>query len=1130
VNCTGCGFDNPAAMKFCGSCGEALASGCSACGFENPPGFKFCGQCGGDLTASGAPTPSAPTPDRAPVDYTPKHLADKILTSRSALEGERKQVTVLFADVKGSMELAERLDPEQWHSILDRFFQILAEGVHRFEGTVNQYTGDGIMALFGAPIAHEDHAQRACYAALALREELRTYATDLRIGRGLDFSVRMGLNSGEVIVGKIGDDLRMDYTAQGHTVGLAQRMEQIAESGAVYLSRDTAQRVEGYFELRDLGESPIRGVDAPVGVFELQGVGPHRTRLDVSRSRGLSKFVGRDDEMAALDAALEHMREGHGQVVGVVAEAGAGKSRLCFEFLEHCRSQGLAIFEARGVAHGAALPFHPIRELFRSYYGITEQDPPALARQKIAGQLLLLDDSFREILPVIFEFLGVPDPDHRGPTLDPDARNRELRRLMHDVTRAGDGGQITLLEDLHWFDEASLDYLAQLVELSVATGALILVNFRPEFHAGWMQKSYYQQLPLVPLGPEAIRALLEDVLGPDPSVLEMPEIITKRTAGNPFFVEETVQSLIESSHLEGTRGAYRLATPVEHLPLPATVQAVLAARIDRLGEREKQTLQTAAVIGKEFTEPLLAQVLALSDADRAAALDALKLGEFVYETALYPVSEYAFKHPLTQEVAYDSQLVETRRPIHAAAAKAIERVYPDDLDEQAALLAHHSESAGEHLKAAQWHARAGSWSGVASEAAALLHWQQVRALLADGDETPTEIELATEACVRMLNFSYRVGLSGISDAETTTLFEEGKRLAERSGDPIALADLHTIYGALREVRFNDSHGHLDLARESVRISEKAGDPQSQLDALVGLTSALAQGGNLREAVECADRGLELAPDDRQRARRIWGWDSVLHLRATRAASSTLLGLLAEGRAGLEHAARDAKARDEFEVGQQIASWRCQYAELAGDEDLALEQAHYLVALADRFEGTVLSTEGFAYLCRAHLLAGQIENAARAWERWRRAVADLGMEGSEYVVQQQPFMAALARRLGEPERALELLRDSAAKFREGGLDRFALAAELELGRVWLEIEGPDSDAFAQARASAGALVERMGARAFEPCLNELDAERARRLGDPATQAQHLREAQRKFSEMGASGHAKRVAQELAALGA
>ena len=432
MHCPQCQHQNNESAKFCEECGARLITACPQCGQSVSPTAKFCAECGTSLTRqftvqsleSGVQKASGSKPqlsdarhqtlDLRPI-YTPPHLADKILQSKSALEGERKQVTVLFADVKGSMELAEQLDPEEWHQILDRFFAILTDGVHRFEGTVNQYTGDGIMALFGAPIAHEDHAQRACYAALQLRDEIARYATEVKRQHGVSFATRMGLNSGEVVVGTIGDDLRMDYTAQGHTVGLAQRMEALASPDSCYLSATTAALVGGYFALDDLGDFQVKGVSAPVRVHRLAGVGASRTRFDISRARGLSRFVGRAADLHILEDALAQAAVGNGQVVGVVAPAGTGKSRLGFEFLERCRARGLRVYEGRAVAHGKNIPFLPILELFRAYFDITLTDDDRSAREKIAGRMVVLDQRLVEALPLLFDFLGVSDPQRPVP-------------------------------------------------------------------------------------------------------------------------------------------------------------------------------------------------------------------------------------------------------------------------------------------------------------------------------------------------------------------------------------------------------------------------------------------------------------------------------------------------------------------------------------------------------------------------------------------------------------------------------------------------------------------------------------------------------------------------------------------
>ncbi len=668
---------------------------------------------------------------------------------------------------------------------MQRFFTILADGVERFEGFVDKFTGDGIMALFGAPIAHEDHAQRACYAALHLRDAARAYANEVRAQHGVPFAVRIGLNSGEVVVGRIGDDLRMEFTAQGHTVGLAQRMEALAESGHICVSEHTARLVEGYFTLQDLGRTQVKGAAAPVGLFDLEGVGAFRTRLDRSRSRGLSTFVGRDRDMAVLAAALERARSGNGQVVGVVAEAGTGKSRLCAEFLDGCRAQGIPILAGRGVAHGKSIPMLPMLELWRAFYGITDDDTPEATRAKIAGRLLLMDDSFREALPVLFDVFGVPDPANPSPALDPEQRQKRIhgvvKRLLHDPTYGG-GTRVILLEDLHWFDGASDAFLETFVESVPATRDLWLLNFRPEYQARWMQRSYYQHLPLQPLAPDAIRQLLRDELGDDPSVAALPETIHARTKGNPFFIEEVVQTLIESGHLTGARGAYRLTTPVEALQVPATVQAVLAARIDRLAEREKQVLQTAAVIGKTFGETLLRRVLgsvaAVDETALGQALSTLIASEFLFEAALYPEVEYSFKHPLTQEVAARSQLRERRARVHAAVAQALEEA-GGNLDERAAEIAQHWAEADDAGRAARWHRRAAEWAGLSDPREGLRHWRRVRELAPGVEDERERTELTLEACNQLLSLGWRMGGS---EEEAAAVFAEGRALTEGLGD------------------------------------------------------------------------------------------------------------------------------------------------------------------------------------------------------------------------------------------------------------------------------------------------------------------------------------------------------------
>jgi class 3 adenylate cyclase len=538
---------------------------CPSCGHGNPADARFCNGCGAHL--------AAPTVAPEPRSYTPRHLFEKILASRSALRGERKLVTVLFADVVRSMELAERVDPEEWHRLLDRLFRILAAGVHRYEGTINQYTGDGIMALFGAPIAHEDHAQRACAAALDLARELGVLAEDVRRESGLEFAVRMGLNSGEVVVGRIGDDLRMDYTAQGHVVGLAARVQQLAPPGGITVTEQTARLAEGFFDFLDRGDQRLKGASVPVHVLELRGPGQIRSRLESSRARGFSRFVGREPELTLLDSALRAAQSGRPTVVLVTGEPGAGKSRLCFELVE--RARGLALHHARALSHGRMLPFHVIVALARGLFGVGEGAAPSDVRNAVRRALGSVQAD-----PIALDFwldlLGVSDHVATPSGLDPDARRARLFRSLLDLIRARGQRELTLLwvEDLHWLDPASEAALEMLIERllapeSAGSRILVLATTRPEYRPTWSRR--VESLSLAPLRQQDCQTLLDDWLGSGDALSPLRTRIEARARGNPLFVEEMIRSLLERGALRGERGAYELAAPIEEVVLPESI-------------------------------------------------------------------------------------------------------------------------------------------------------------------------------------------------------------------------------------------------------------------------------------------------------------------------------------------------------------------------------------------------------------------------------------------------------------------------------------------------------------------------------------------------------------------------------
>ena len=697
MRCLVCGSENREGRRYCGQCGAALRLRCPRCRTINEPDERFCGRCGVPLAVELLPpvTPAA---------YTPDHLREKILASRAALEGERKRVTVLFVDIQGSTALALELGPEEWREVVEGAFAHMLEAVHTYEGTVDQLTGDGIMALFGAPIGHEDHAQRAIYAALAIQREVGRYADELKRRRGILLQFRIGLNSGLVVVGTIGDDLRMEYTALGFTVNMADRMQKLASPGSIYVTKETFSLAEGYFAFRALGEFNVAGVVEPVPVYEVLGLGPYHSRLEIAAARGLTRFVGRDEEMEALRLSLEEVRAGKGQVVGVVGEPGVGKSRLVLEFKVSPRTHDCLVVEAGCLSYGKAMPFHPIIHLLKQYFHIEEGDSETRYREKVTGKVITLDPALQGALPFLLDALGIKSDELSRRHLDPEVKRLEtfeaIKRLFFREARRQP--VILIIEDLHWLDAYSQEFLESLVESLAEVRLLLLMNWRPEYEHTWTDETHFALLRLDPLDELQGRELLDAILGLDVALEPLKDLVLARTKGNPFFLEEVARDLVETGIVEQRDGQYVLARPLGEMEVPARVQAVLAARIDRLDAFEKEVLQIASVIGKDFSLPLLQAVSELPREPLSSALSDLVREEFLYEKGLFPEVTYTFKHPLTQEVAYDSLLQARRREVHRQVADALEAQYGTEAPEQWKSLAHHFERAAEWSKALRY--------------------------------------------------------------------------------------------------------------------------------------------------------------------------------------------------------------------------------------------------------------------------------------------------------------------------------------------------------------------------------------------------------------------------------------------
>ena len=841
MRCPACGRENPADARFCNACGARLETTCDSCGHANPLASRFCNGCGQPIVGGRRPL-------RPPDGHTPKYLAEKILHSRTVLEGERKQVTVLFADLKGSMELLADRDPEEARTLLDPVLEHMMEAVHRYEGTVNQVMGDGIMALFGAPLAHEEHAARACYAALRMQERVKKYAEDVRRTHGVTIRIRVGVNSGEVVVREIGSDLRMDYTAVGQTTHLAARMEQLAEPGTILLSPATLALVEGLVQVTDLGPLPVKGLAAPIEVYELTGISAARSRLQAAAVRGLSRFVGRHAELEQLGRAIDQAGQGRGQVAAIVGGPGVGKSRLTLELTHSPQFDGWLSLRGGAVSYGQATSYLPVIALLKSYFQIDDRDGQREIRDKVTSRVLVLDRALEATLPALLSLLDVAGDDPDWQVLDPSRRRqRILDAVKHLLLReARTRPVLVVLEDLHWVDAESQAVLDGLVESLPSAALLLLVNYRPEYEHHWGTKASYTQLRLDPLPPESAFELLHGLLGDDETIRPLAPMLIERTEGNPFFLEESVRALIETKALVGTRGAYRLVKALTDIQVPPTVQAILAARIDRLSPDDKWLLQSAAVIGKDVPFVLLAAVVEEREEALRQGLAHLQAAEFFYEASLFPDLAYTFKHALTHEVAYGSLLHERRRTLHARIVGALEQVHAGNLGEQLERLAHHAVRGEAWEQALSYSAAAGAKALGRSAFRDATTWhEQALSALAHLPETRARLEQAVDLRLLLRNSLQPVGelhrlLQYLSQAEATL-----EKLGDRRRQSWLWSCQANCHWLLGEHERGVEPGH-----RAVDAAMAVGDPHLLIGARWNLSMPYWGQGKYRRALDC----------------------------------------------------------------------------------------------------------------------------------------------------------------------------------------------------------------------------------------------------------------------------------------
>jgi class 3 adenylate cyclase/tetratricopeptide (TPR) repeat protein len=977
VICAACQSANEDDALFCEHCGQPLEQCCPACGTPAKAQARFCRKCGQSLRQPAGSGQSVPPPSSAhtaawhaaALDDTrdrwqrdlPPHLIEKIRASRGRLEGERKQVTVLFADLKDSTELIKDLDPEAAQQLLDPAIHHMMVAVHRFEGTVNQVLGDGIMALFGAPIAHEDHALRACYAALAMQTALRDYADDVRRTHGMALHLRVGLNAGEVVVRAIGNDLHMDYSAVGQTVHLAARMEQLAAPGSVLLTATTLQLVEGLVQVNALGPMPVKGLSEPVEVCELVGASGIRRRLQAAVARGLTRFVGREPELVALTQALAQAGSGHGQIVALVGEAGVGKSRLVYECVHSHRTQGWHVRETASVSYGKATPYFPVLELLRRYVHVEEHDDTRAIRAKVTGQVLTLDEALQDTIPALLALLDALPADSPFFKLDPpQRRQRTLDALKRVLLRESQMQPVLLVfEDLHWIDTETQALLDSLVESLPTAHLLLLVNYRPEYQHGWGSKTYYTQLRLDPLPPASAEAFLQVLLGDDPSLVPLKQLLIMRTEGNPFFLEESVRTLVETGVLVGERGAYRLGQVLPTIQVPATVQAMLAARIDRLPPEEKQLLQTAAVIGTEVPLPLLQAIAELPEDAQHRGLTYLQAAEFLYETRLFPECEYTFKHALTHEVAYSSLLLERRRALHARIVEALEALAGDQVAEQVERLAHHALRGEVWDKALLYCRQAGEKAMARSAHREVVgYFEQALSALPHLPETRDTIEQAID-----LRLALRSALMPSGDlGRILAALREAEALAAALDDPRRLGQV-----ALLLSRYFYATGVYDQAiatgQRALALATADGEVVQQALANYALGQAYHAQGDCRQAIDCL--GQTVASLDGVQRHLGQVFLPAVESRIRLAWCHAELGTFTQGRVLGEEGLRIAEAID-HPASLMFASWGI------GLLSLLQGDLHRALPALERAVGLSWDADLLAYFPMMAAVAGQLQ--------------------------------------------------------------------------------------------------------------------------------------------------------------
>ncbi len=1068
--------------------------------------------------------PDVPGRFESPASYTPRHLVEKILESRTAIEGERKHVTVLFADIRGSMELLAGVDPEDARRVLDPVLDLMMEAVHHFEGTVNQVLGDGIMALFGAPIAHEDHAVRASYAALQMRDGLRRYAQSRKAD--VPLQIRIGLNSGEVVVRSIGNDLHMDYSAVGQTTHLAARMEQTASPGTILATAQTMRLTEGYVNARPLGPISVKGLAVTVEAYELEDRRPVRSRFQVSATRGLTRFVGRAAEMRQLRSLAARVGQGDGQLVALVGEPGVGKSRLARELAGTDDLRRWTVLTSGAVAFGVNTSYLPVVGLIRGYLGLDDRDRVEhvleTVRDRLADSGLVSPADETPLLAL----LDVPVDDPRWEALQPSERRQRtldaLKRLLYALARAQP--VLVILEDLQWIDSETQSLLDGLVRGISASRLLLLVTYRPEYSHGWVNQSIYTQLRVDPLPQDGAAALLDDLLGAGVQLGPLKDYLGARTEGNPLFLEEMVRALVETRILSGERGAYRLERPLASVRVPSTVEAVLAARIDRLSSPDKRLLQCAAVIGRDVPLVLLAAIAGRDERPLTERLAGLQAAELLYETSPLPDAQYTFKHGLTQEVAYGALLQGPRRQLHGEVLDALETLAPARFADRLERLAYHSYRSGRWDKALSYCRQVGQRAAARSATREAVHsLEQALDAANQMGEDREALEIGLD-----LRLDLQSALVPLGDLDRMLgHLREAEQLAERLGDQRrlgrALAYMaHCLWWS------GEPDRSVDAGQRALAIAQSLGDFELEVVAQVRLGQAFFSLGDYRNAAAVCRANVDALKGDLAGVTLGLTAPPAVTSLAFLGRSLALLGEFDAGIAMTEEGVRLAKI-SEHPYGIVMAYWGMGDANLArGHLAVAIGAFERALALCRSGGFALMSSILARFLGEAYALDGRSGEALKLLE---------GAVNQLTVMKYVPALPSahaelgeaylLAGRLGEARQAVSLALDLSRAHRQFGTEAVSLCT---LGAIEAAQEPPVTAAAVSAYQAALALADERGMRPLAARCRLSLGKLHRRCGDLRGAREPLELARSSLRELRMDLWCSEAEEELARLNA